>query len=328
MSPYFSNFISFSRFPIILGIICIHASFTSNHNTLYFVLGETFGRIGVPLFFTISGYLFFNNYSNTKKVYFEKIKKRFFSLLIPYMLWNFIAYVIYSNITNTMSADQFFQAFWVVEGKEGHSPADGPLWFIRSLMLYSITAPFFYILNKHRYLSWISPFFLICWVLDEQILKSGFIIGFIFFNFGAWITITNKDIYLPIPSKLQSIIIISVYLVGALIHIYFRAEIFHKFLILFGFSVMYCLPNILKFRYIVKLSSLSFGLYCTHEIVLEILHVFNIIQIKSGNVKYLLSVFITTAISLFFFSFLQRYFPKTAKLLLGNRDSTKSHSQK
>lgn len=56
-----------------------------------------------------------------------------------------------------MHTEQFFQSFWVVEGKPGHSPADGPLWFVRTLMILSFISPILFILNKNKYTSVVSP---------------------------------------------------------------------------------------------------------------------------------------------------------------------------
>lgn len=320
MTSYFSNFIAYSRFPIIFGVVCIHAGFCSSHGLLYFVMGECFGRIGVPLFFFISGYLFFQNYVNTKKNFLDKIKKRFFSLFIPYLLWNFIAFIIYSNVTETMSLDQFFQAFWVVDGKEGHSPADGPLWFVRALMIYSIIAPLFFLLNRHRFFSWLSPFFLLIWLLDAPLFKSGFVIGFVFFNFGAWMALTDWDRKVPIPQKWQGVSFFFVYSIGVFVHYYFKCAQMHNFLILIGFCLIYCLPSLFKSRYVTRLGAWSFGLYCIHEIILEIIKAFDMIPINVGNLKYCLAIFCTTIISLFITWLLQREFPRAAQYLLGKRN--------
>ena len=318
MTPYFSSFITYSRLPIILGVVCIHAGFCSDHGWLYFFMGECFGRIAVPLFFAISGYLFFQNYLNTKRIFFEKLKRRAYSLLIPYLLWNLIAFVVYYSVTETMTIDQFFQAFWVVDGKTGHSPADGPLWFVRSLMLYSIIAPFFFLLNRHRIFSWVSPIVLIPWVLDVPLLKSGFFIGLIFFNLGAWISLTNKDFVFPVPTKMQSVAVFIVYAIGSAIHFYFRAPIIHNITILLGFVLIYCIPSIARFRWMRELGSLSFGLYCMHEIVLEIIKVLDI-PLEVGNLKYCFAIVVTTLISLLFCWILQKNLPTVAKYLLGNR---------
>lgn len=50
-------------------------------------------RVAVPTFFLMSGYLFFKNleYWNNQE-YVKKMKSRFWTLFIPYLLWNLIAF--------------------------------------------------------------------------------------------------------------------------------------------------------------------------------------------------------------------------------------------
>lgn len=45
-------------------------------------------RIAVPLFFAISGYLFFLNLSGTWSEFKEKYRKRIKTLLLPYLFWS------------------------------------------------------------------------------------------------------------------------------------------------------------------------------------------------------------------------------------------------
>lgn len=46
------------------------------------------GEMGVPVFFLISGYLFFGKYQQTWMCYKSKMQKRFYSLFVPYIFWN------------------------------------------------------------------------------------------------------------------------------------------------------------------------------------------------------------------------------------------------
>ena len=64
------------------------------------------GEIGVPLFFTISGYLFFLNYS--KYDYYRKIKTRTKSLLVPYLIWNTFFICVYFIIQQIPTLSPFF----------------------------------------------------------------------------------------------------------------------------------------------------------------------------------------------------------------------------
>ena len=160
MTSYISKIISTSRFPIILGIVMLH-SYIIGKSYISLLFGLVYGSIGVPFFYLISGYLFYQGYRNSMLEYENKLKRRIKSLLIPYILWNIIAFIIYTFVTHDMQMSQFFESFWFVVGKNGHSPADGPLWFVRTLIFLSVISPIMYLINKNKYLRWMSPLFII-----------------------------------------------------------------------------------------------------------------------------------------------------------------------
>ena len=53
---------------------------------LSFFFQESITRFAVPMYFILSGIAFFRDYDNTK--YIKKLKSRFFTLCIPYLIWN------------------------------------------------------------------------------------------------------------------------------------------------------------------------------------------------------------------------------------------------
>jgi fucose 4-O-acetylase-like acetyltransferase len=66
------------------------------------------GGIAVPLFFFISGFLFFLNIENFNlQSYGNKLQTRGKTLLIPYLFWNLFAIAIYSLITAIPASKAF-----------------------------------------------------------------------------------------------------------------------------------------------------------------------------------------------------------------------------
>lgn len=63
-------------------------------------LSHGVATVAVPVFFGLSGFLFFRNVNSHRQI-FGKIKKRLFSLVIPYIAWN-ILYFVYYIITAKM----------------------------------------------------------------------------------------------------------------------------------------------------------------------------------------------------------------------------------
>lgn len=317
MTPYFSKVISVSRFPIIVGVVFIHALIISNGTDLHYFLGNVIGRIGVPLFYIISGYLFFQKYDNSLKCYKNKLKKRVFSLLIPYLLWNIIAYLVYAFITHTMQPEDFVQSFWVVNSKPGHSPADGPLWFVRTLMMLSIISPVMYCLNKNKYTAFISLILLLLWLIGCPGFNKGTIIGFTLFNAGAWLAIRNYDSYIKEPTRRIFILSLFLYLTIAFLDLQFKGiPWLHNIGILIGILVFFTLPKIAVPNFFDNLGGASFFLYCMHEPVLVCLQSIDVLHNRGG---YLLAIVITVSLCTTIFYLLKRLFPKVCGILAGNR---------
>ena len=113
-------------------------------------------QVTVPMFFTLSGMLFFRNYS--PEDYFKKLKKRFHSLVIPYLSWNVIT-VIFAAVT-TAFLSQYFAGRKPFEWSLSsvflgvfHHKYNLPFWFIFSLIYFVICTPVVDLLTRNKYVS-------------------------------------------------------------------------------------------------------------------------------------------------------------------------------
>ena len=113
-------------------------------------------QVAVPMFFTLSGMLFFRNYS--PEDYFKKLKKRFHSLVIPYLSWNVIT-VIFAAVT-TAFLSQYFAGRKPFEWSLSsvflgvfHHKYNLPFWFIFSLIYFVICTPVVDLLTRDKYAS-------------------------------------------------------------------------------------------------------------------------------------------------------------------------------
>lgn len=184
------------RFPLCMLIVFMHCNpllFCVNvhkFNFVTFEFAQTFAmefvfRLCVPLFFIISGYLFFLSFEKfTTQVYKEKLYRRLFSLLLPYLVWNLIFFFLYyigslfigpmpseKPVTDFTFSD-FFWSFWNL-GHVYNNPSftglvlDIPLWFVRDLMVMSIFSPIVYsLLVKTK--GFVLILFGIIWVGEFQ----------------------------------------------------------------------------------------------------------------------------------------------------------------
>ena len=167
----FSSTITATRFPSAVLIVMLHTFIVDESifgkvyissadypwlKTICHVLKADLGEAAVPLFFFVSGFLFF--YKTTVfnfDIYRKKIKSRFHSLLIPYLIWNSLFFIfvhclqlIYPSLADNhkpfseLGWKGFVDAYWNLS--EGLIP----LWFVRDLIIINLFTPIIYFLIK------------------------------------------------------------------------------------------------------------------------------------------------------------------------------------
>ena len=110
----------------------------------------------VPLFYAISGYLFFQNYHSLSTEWFgKKIKSRIKTLLVPYLVGNVVVFFCFylSHILlrdrecqdTVLSLQRIIGIFW--------NPLGNPVfWFLRDLMIVIVCCPVFcWLIKKTNY---------------------------------------------------------------------------------------------------------------------------------------------------------------------------------
>lgn len=231
-----SKAIALLRFPMAILIMLFHASFKHElrngasifdgwNAPCYFKLDYLFVdnicMIAVPLFFVISGFLFFYKVQNFSiDIYMEKMRKRCKSLLVPYVIWNVLILLLYLVVQNLVPSMQsgrtkpvlafdFFDilsCFWSMKGINGMpTPIDGPLWFIRDLIVMSILSPFFYWTIK-RFRILIPVILLILYVAGAPVLSC------CFFSIGAYFGICKID-FISVSGKFARLLFLGYLLV-------------------------------------------------------------------------------------------------------------------
>ena len=185
------------------------------YNSIQYLVSCLIARCARPCFFIFSGFLFFQKINEwNKQVYFEKIKRRVKTLIIPYLLWNIIPLVIMfffrfirSDGSLTMWFDQLnekgiLKVFWNYHSSSGinilgnpvtwYYPYNWTLWFVRDLIVLSFLSPLIYYFLKNTKLVGIVILG-ICFCTQVWIFIPGFIIDSVFFfSFGAFFSIHGK----------------------------------------------------------------------------------------------------------------------------------------
>ena len=167
----------------------------------------------VPIFFFISGFLFFLSGGGEKfsrEVYLRKIKSRFHTLFIPYVIWNMIALIplllfhlsdFNFNLKGLLSIFFRYDHSLILSPTTTYytmrlQPINSPLWYIFDLMVVVLFTPIIYkLLTKMKYCFiiilgclWFTS------VFYEPLADLGFATAFFFFSCGACMSIWKKDI--------------------------------------------------------------------------------------------------------------------------------------
>ena len=117
----------------------------------------------VPGFFVMSAMKFYRNYnlSMTQK----KLKTRIYSLLVPYLLWNFLSVVwaiIFSYVpvlsNMVQQREKFIFSFECVIGGLFWFKFIHPFWYMALLMIFVLFCPIIYIIVKNKYIGFIVAF--------------------------------------------------------------------------------------------------------------------------------------------------------------------------
>lgn len=221
-----STLITAMRFPLIVLVLYEHSvGAYMGISTTYGVVSEMISHHLCPLavcwFFFLSGYLFFLNTGDGNgfsiQWFFKKWKRRIWTILIPYLIWNLIQVIAiilknygFSLIGIPIDSDELSVVkqgilYWFITG-----PADFPLWFLRDIMVMSLISPFLYPLYKR--IPWISLLLLILIYLNPWSFQFLSTRAVFYFSIGAWMSI-NRYSFLFMGRRIKiSAAIISVFL--------------------------------------------------------------------------------------------------------------------
>ncbi|GEM_PF-6084800 len=172
----------------------------SGYDTGYLLVGRILW-LANPLFYALSGYLFFHH--GKVHDYPSKLRRRFHTYLIPYLAWNTIYLLFFLLATWSFPAlmgeqgirwNEITPGFlWKVyvcyygEGLES-TPLDGPLWFLRNLILITVLSPLLrYLLSLHR----LSLLPLLC--IPFLPIGTEAITTLTYYGLGAYIALWNID---------------------------------------------------------------------------------------------------------------------------------------
>lgn len=360
-----SKTISFLRFPLIVGVVLIHSHFDKIiingvdlmedgsfpiYANLSYLFSEILSKVAVPLFFFISGFLFFHKIiSFTAQTYLRKLKKRVKTILVPYLFWNllvilffFLAQTFLPSLMsgkNKLISDYGFSdwlwAFWNINminplEDPGAYPVCYQFWFIRDLMVVMLFSPLVYFLVK-KFRCYVIIGLGILWLFNWWFNVVGFsITAFFFFSFGAYFSVHGKNFV----REMKPLLLVVAVLYGLLIvvEICFEGEVWcgycHKLGILIGIVLAISLSAhfLMREKWHVNtfLSESSFFIYAYHAmpLVYVIKFLFKLMQPHTDDAMLMVYVFspvFTIFIGLTLYYLLKKFLPVTTSIITGGR---------
>ena len=193
------------------GMVYDFANYPISRGLVYFI--QTFvADFAVPCFFFISGYLFFSS-GFSRDIYRRKLKSRFWSLLVPYVLWNAImaGYIAlhYTPLFTAFAPSLAGQSLDMTAGEFFYGltlmPHNGTLWFIRELIMMVVLSPLVFFLVKRFRWTIIGLFWCIwaaCLAFTDNDYLVNLMYSVLFFSAGGAFAIMRKD-PVAVMSKLR-----------------------------------------------------------------------------------------------------------------------------
>lgn len=168
MTDTLSTKIRFFSFWLMVLVVLVHADMFSPDQPEAAWLANYLSRglswIAVPMFFAISGYLFFFSmnvqHASNGEVLKSKMRKRVSSLVIPYVLWCILWFGVLYSVQLIPALAPFFNTplhslSWTEQAKQLFVyPLNYPFWFLRELILYVAISPLLFWLLR-RFNIWV-----------------------------------------------------------------------------------------------------------------------------------------------------------------------------
>ena len=304
-------------------------------NTIFY----GFTRIAVPVFFLISSILFFRDFS-VKDNYVRKIRRRFFSLAIPYLLTILLYIFIYLLSQQINSLRAFYSPEDIIENwtiskflsKLFIFPFNPALWFIRDLFIAYLFAPVIHVILKCRILGCLFTLVLsVVWVATTNRQIGGLfviVIGYFIVSKNIFEVI---HLHSNIAYLILSIFVISCFVIGWGTTSYGWERglaiftFITKIIILSG---VYSIYFIYKNNFFDSFSNLLhrfykffFFIYLSHMLLIHIVR--NIVEKYCSSslplFSYLIIVITTLILGSILYEVMKKACPAFLNVLLGNR---------
>ena len=311
MTPYLSKKIKIISFSSMLLVVFLHGQLISMSTGMVLwiqlLITQEITRVAVPLFFLISGYLFFHNYKEPTYSFFtEKIKNRFYTVFIPYVLWSTLG-LLFLYVAQIILPASSIEKMVVRYGLRDIlyaifvSPVGTyQLWFLRDLYILVMLIPIIYWGIKY-----LKVYFVVClmlfWINGVQCFIQ--IDAIFFFVAGAyWAFSSQKRIERIHNSHIANMILFFVWVSYCCLIVDAKmGHILHCIGILLGIvCIWHCYDSVYLFLsknvLNANIYSYSFFIYLTHEPLLTIVKKTSLMLVDNDSMVAIFIIYILSPI--------------------------------
>ncbi len=155
-------------------------------------ISKGIARIAVPLFFLISGFLFYLSFNFTVSGILDKYKKRLKSLVVPYLFWSVFGLLLELFLQSLPWSRNFFTRELIADYSFSKlvntilvDPITYQLWFIRDLIMLVMFSPIIWYLTTSTKGKWIL-ILVVFWYLRPKTFELFSNEGLLFFTLGCF----------------------------------------------------------------------------------------------------------------------------------------------
>ena len=352
ISSYTSDKIRLLSLILIIFVLYIHSGFHTdeiegmvmNDKVQEFISGMM-GRCAVPLFYVISGYLFFLKVPDGMTSIYGKMKKRVRTLVVPYIIGClfFIGFGVLMAVLPGVSIymnssvmplfskplEEILRSIFYDAGN-GY-PCAFQLWFLRDLILIVATSPLWYLCLKHLKWGFVAVVFVLTY-LDVPHVPFYSLFWFVLGGQFTKVRIESKGKNGIITIELLALCL---FIVLSIVELVFPDIVDWSLLripiILFGILGAWGLYDVVirkefslsQHRWLATACHFTFFIYLFHEPTLNIVRKLIVVIIGRNDVgylvSYLLSPWIFIIVSIPVAAFLKRHFVSIYKVCVGYR---------
>lgn len=352
MTQYLSDKLRVLSLISIIFVLYIHSGFHAdeiegmvvNDRVQEFVSGMM-GRCAVPLFYVISGYLFFLKVPEGMKSIYGKMRKRVGTLVVPYIIGClfFVGFGVLmavlpgvSKYMNSSLMPLFFKPIGEILRSIFYDAGNGTpcafqLWFLRDLILIVATSPLWYLCLKH--LKW--GFVAVVFVLTYFDVPHVPFLSLFWFVLGGQLTKVKIEMGGGNGVINIGLLALCLFLVLSIVELFFPEMIDWKSLripiILIGIVGAWGLYDavvgknfsLLQHQWLTTACQFTFFIYIFHEPTLNIVRKLIVVVLGKNEfgymASYLISPWIFTVCAVFAGLLFRKYLPRVYDVCTGGR---------